>query len=59
MPAGRRLTEQRLHDDTGTTANALQCNKKTAAIAGSAEDASTYFQIPSNRVVEIGTQIVL
>ena len=28
-------------------------------LAGSAEDASTYFQIPSNRVVEIGTQIVL
>jgi len=27
MPAGRRLTEQRLHDDTGTTANALQCNR--------------------------------
>ena len=25
----------------------------------SAEDATTYFQIPSNRVVEIGTQIAV
>jgi KUP system potassium uptake protein len=28
-------------------------------LAGSAEDATTYFQIPSDRVVEIGTQIVI
>ena len=28
-------------------------------LAGSAEDATTYFQIPSDRVVEIGTQIVV
>lgn len=28
-------------------------------LAGSAEDASTYFQIPAERVVEIGTQIVV
>ena len=28
-------------------------------LAGSAEDATTYFQIPANRVVEIGTQIVV
>jgi KUP system potassium uptake protein len=28
-------------------------------LAGSAEDAAAYFQIPSDRVVEIGTQIVI
>jgi KUP system potassium uptake protein len=28
-------------------------------LAGSAEDATTYFQIPSDRVVEIGTQIAV
>jgi KUP system potassium uptake protein len=28
-------------------------------LAGSAEDATTYFRIPSDRVVEIGTQIVV
>jgi KUP system potassium uptake protein len=28
-------------------------------LAGSAEDATTYFQIPSDRVVEIGTQITV
>jgi KUP system potassium uptake protein len=28
-------------------------------LAGSAEDATTYFQIPSDRVVEIGTQIMV
>jgi KUP system potassium uptake protein len=28
-------------------------------LAGSAENATTYFQIPSDRVVEIGTQIVV
>ncbi len=28
-------------------------------LAGSAEDATTYFQIPADRVVEIGTQIVV
>ena len=28
-------------------------------LAGSAEDATTYFQIPPDRVVEIGTQIVI
>jgi KUP system potassium uptake protein len=28
-------------------------------LAGSAEDATTYFQIPSGRVVEIGTQILV
>jgi len=28
-------------------------------LAGSAEDATTYFQIPSDRVVEIGTQILV
>jgi KUP system potassium uptake protein len=28
-------------------------------LAGSAEDATAYFQIPSDRVVEIGTQIVV
>jgi KUP system potassium uptake protein len=28
-------------------------------LAGSAEDASAYFQIPADRVVEIGTQIAV
>ena len=28
-------------------------------LAGSAEDATTYFQIPADRVVEIGTQIAV
>jgi KUP system potassium uptake protein len=28
-------------------------------LAGSAEDATAYFQIPPDRVVEIGTQIVV
>jgi KUP system potassium uptake protein len=28
-------------------------------LAGSAEDATSYFQIPSDRVVEIGTQVVV
>jgi KUP system potassium uptake protein len=28
-------------------------------LAGSAQDATTYFQIPSDRVVEIGTQIAV
>jgi len=28
-------------------------------LAESAEDATTYFQIPPDRVVEIGTQIVV
>jgi KUP system potassium uptake protein len=28
-------------------------------LAGSAEDATTYFQIPPDRVVEIGTQIIV
>jgi KUP system potassium uptake protein len=28
-------------------------------LAGSAEDATTYFQIPTDRVVEIGTQITI
>ena len=28
-------------------------------LAGSAEDATAYFQIPPDRVVEIGTQVVV
>jgi KUP system potassium uptake protein len=28
-------------------------------LAGSAEDASDYFQIPADRVVEVGTQIAV
>jgi len=28
-------------------------------LAGAAEDAAAYFRIPSDRVVEIGTQIVV
>jgi len=28
-------------------------------LAGSAEDATAYFQIPSNRVVDIGTQVAV
>jgi KUP system potassium uptake protein len=28
-------------------------------LAGSAEDASEYFQIPADRVVEVGTQIAV
>ena len=29
------------------------------ALAGSAEDATTYFQIPTDRVVEVGTQVAI
>jgi KUP system potassium uptake protein len=29
------------------------------ALAGSAEDATTYFQIPTDRVVEVGTQVAV
>jgi KUP system potassium uptake protein len=29
------------------------------ALARSAEDATTYFQIPTDRVVEVGTQVAI
>jgi KUP system potassium uptake protein len=29
------------------------------SLARSAEDATTYFQIPSDRVVEVGTQVLV
>jgi KUP system potassium uptake protein len=29
------------------------------ALAGSAQDATTYFQIPTDRVVEVGTQVAV
>ena len=29
------------------------------ALAASAEDATTYFQIPTDRVVEVGTQVAI
>jgi KUP system potassium uptake protein len=28
-------------------------------LAGSAEDATAYFQIPTDRVVEVGTQVMV
>jgi KUP system potassium uptake protein len=34
-------------------------NRLFIALAASAEDATTYFRIPSDRVVEVGTQVVI
>ena len=51
-------------DDTRETLqrradSALHLNKLFIALASTAADATEYFQIPTGRVVEIGTQVTL
>lgn len=52
------LSRRTLRPTSRSQMNRLQ-EKLFIWLAGSAEDATTYFQIPPDRVVEIGTQIVV
>ena len=44
---------------SATGAQELLAATSSAHLAYSAEDASAYFQIPSDRVVEIGAQVTI